>query len=117
MQPNPLTYARAKSMRRNPTDAEQKLWGALRNRALGNFKFVRQQPIGPYIVDFVCRNKRLVVEVDGVTHGDAHEVAHDEKRTRFLLAQGYRVVRVDNDEVYTAIGDVLDGIHAALSEK
>jgi very-short-patch-repair endonuclease len=117
MKPLPLTYARAKSMRRSPTEAERKLWGGLRKRCLGNFKFVRQQPIGPYIVDFVCRSEKLIVEVDGATHGDAQDVAYDLRRTQFLETQGYRVVRVDNLAVFTAIGDVLEGIVAALERR
>ena len=64
MNPTPLTYARAKRMRREPTAAEAKLWGALRNRSLGGFKFYRQVPIGPYIVDFINYEWGVVVEVN-----------------------------------------------------
>jgi very-short-patch-repair endonuclease len=117
MKPTPLTFIRAKSMRRAPTEAERMLWGGLRKRSLGNFKFVRQQPIGPYIVDFVCRRERLIVEVDGVTHSDDVEVEYDASRTLFMEQQGYRVVRVDNDEVFTDISSVLDGIYAALTQQ
>jgi very-short-patch-repair endonuclease len=114
MTPTPLTYARAKAMRSAPTEAERKLWGALRKRTLGDFKFVRQQPIGPYIVDFLCRSEKVIVEVDGVTHGEARDVAYDARRTKFLESQGYRVVRVDNHAVFTAICDVLDYINGVL---
>jgi very-short-patch-repair endonuclease len=114
MDSTPLTYARAKAMRREPTCAERKLWGALRKRTLGDYKFVRQQPIGPYIVDFLCRKKMLIVEVDGATHCDAHEIQHDERRTNYLKSRGYSMVRVDNPSVYTDIGSVLDHIHRAL---
>ena len=117
MKPTPLTFARAKSMRRSPTEAERKLWGGLRKRSLGDFKFVRQQPIGPYIADFVCRSEKLIVEVDGETHGDAEDVAYDLRRTQFLESQRYRVVRVDNHSVFTAIEDVLDSIFAALERR
>jgi very-short-patch-repair endonuclease len=117
MKPTALTFARAKAMRRAPTEAERKLWGGLRKRSLGNFKFVRQQPIGPFIVDFVCRKERLIVEVDGVTHGDARDVAYDMRRTLFLEAQGYRVVRVDNHAVFTDIGNVLEYIFVSLSHR
>ena len=115
MKATPLTFARAKTMRREPTDAERKLWGALRKRSLGDFKFVRQQPIGPYIVDFVCRAKRVIIEVDGATHGDAVDVAYDERRTSFLEQQGYRVVRVNNVSVFREIGSVLDFIYGVVS--
>jgi very-short-patch-repair endonuclease len=114
MTPTPLTYARAKAMRSAPTEAERKLWGALRKRSLGNSKFVRQQPIGPYIVDFVCRAEKIIIEVDGATHGEASDVAYDIRRTQFLKSQGYRVVRVDNQAVFTAIGDALDYINGVL---
>ena len=117
MKTTPLTYARAKSMRREPTEAERKLWGGLRKRSLGDFKFVRQQPIGPYIVDFVCRQKRLIVEVDGATHGDESDVAYDIRRTEFLEAQGYRVIRVENHAVFAEIGAVLDHIFNVLTQQ
>ena len=113
----PLTFARAKSMRHQPTEAERKLWGGLRNRRLADFKFVRQQPVGPYIVDFVCRKEKLIIEVDGATHGDDAEVDYDHRRTCFLKSQGYRVHRVDNHLIFTDIGSVLDGIFAALMRR
>jgi very-short-patch-repair endonuclease len=117
MEPNPHTFARAKSMRRAPTEAERKLWGALRNSALSDYKFVRQKPIGPYIADFVCRKEKLIVEVDGATHSDASDVTYDARRTSFLQQQGYRVIRVYNDAVFTNIGDVLDYIIATLEKR
>jgi very-short-patch-repair endonuclease len=114
---SPLTYARAKRMRREPTDAERRLWGALRGRRLGGFKFYRQMPIGPYIVDFINQEFGLVVEVDGVTHGEDREVAHDARRTAFLESKGLLTHRVDSMAVYQHLGAVLDGIHAVLSER
>lgn len=111
---NTLTHARA--MRFNPTEAERILWGCLRKRSLGGFKFSRQMRIGPYIVDFVCREKGLIVEVDGATHGEDHEVAYDARRTAFLEAEGYRVLRISNHGVYAERDGVLHGILAALVE-
>ncbi len=116
MDPTPLTYARAKRMRREPTGAERKLWGALRNRSLGGFKFYRQVPVGPYIVDFINHEFGLVIEVDGATHGDAEEVARDEKRSAFLKAEGFFVHRVGNLDVYENIIGVCDGILMVLEE-
>jgi very-short-patch-repair endonuclease len=107
-------YAFAKSMRRAPTPAEKRLCGNLRNRALIKRKFVRQWPIGPYIVDFLCRDRRLIVEVDGETHSTAREFADDLRRTEFLNAAGYRVHRVWNLDVYHRLNDVMDGIAMAL---
>jgi very-short-patch-repair endonuclease len=77
-------------LRRNSTDAEMMLWLALRDRRLGGFKFVRQEAIGNYIVDFVYRDKMLIVEVDGGQHADN---ARDLKRDAELAAEGYRVLR------------------------
>jgi very-short-patch-repair endonuclease len=112
-----LTWQRAKTLRHNQTPAEQKLWGALRNRTLDGFKFRRQVPLGPFIADFVCPAACLIVEVDGATHGDAREIFHDTKRTAYLMSRGYRVHRVDNEQIYNHIADVLDGIHAVLMEQ
>jgi very-short-patch-repair endonuclease len=109
-------YAHAKSMRHEPTPAEKRLWGYLRNRVLMKRKFVRQWPIGPYIVDFLCRDSHLIVEVDGDTHSSAPELAYDRRRTEFLAAAGYRMLRVWNFDVYKNLDDVLDGIAMALSD-
>ena len=87
----------AKLLRQNETLPEKKLWEALRNRNCGGFKFVRQAPIGPYIADFACRDKKLIVELDGWTHSTPEELAHDARRTAFLNAEGYRVVRFTNE--------------------
>lgn len=89
---------RARELRRRMTDAERFIWSKLRNRRFGRFKFRRQVPLGPYIVDFVCLERRLIVELDGGQH--ARQVAYDEERTRWLAAQGFRVVRVWNHEVW-----------------
>jgi very-short-patch-repair endonuclease len=117
MKPTPLTYARAKRMRREPTEGERKLWGALRNRGLGGFKFHRQVPVGPYIIDFINRECGVVIEVDGATHGEAREIVRDERRTAYLKSQGLHVHRIDNIEIFKNIGAVLDGIHAVMTER
>ena len=101
---------RARILRRAETEAEKRLWGYLRDRRLNGNKFVRQAPLGPYVADFLCREKRLIVEVDGATHSDDHRIAYDKRRTEFLIAQGYRVHRVQNAEVFTILPDVLDMI-------
>jgi very-short-patch-repair endonuclease len=117
MHPTPLTYARAKRMRREPTAAEAKLWGALRNRSLAGFKFYRQVPVGPYIVDFINHEFGVVIEVDGATHGDADEVARDEKRSAFLQSKGLHVHRVGNLDVFENMGGVCDGILLVMAER
>ena len=74
----------------------------------------QQEPVGNFFADFLCREEMLVVEVDGPTHGEAHEIAYDERRTAFLEAQGYRVLRVPNIEVFTNMDGVLNSILLAL---
>jgi very-short-patch-repair endonuclease len=86
---------RARELRNNPTDAERVLWGQLRLWQLDGYKFRRQQPLGRYIVDFVCLEKRVVVEVDGGQHGDQVD-AH---RDNWLREQGFVVLRFWNNEV------------------
>ncbi|MFT3729769.1 MAG: endonuclease domain-containing protein [Terricaulis sp.] len=88
------------------TEAELVLWTALRKRRLDGFKFRRQHPIGPYIVDFACVSARLVVEVDGATHSTADELAHDALRTMFLQRAGWRVLRVTNLDVFENLNGV-----------
>jgi very-short-patch-repair endonuclease len=117
MKPTPLTYARAKRMRREPTEAERKLWGVLRNRSLGGFKFYRQVPVGSYIVDLINQKFCVVIEVDGATHRDESEIAHDKKRTAFLKTEGLVVHRIDNLEVFNNISGVCDGILAVITER
>ena len=107
---------RARALRRAATSAERKMWAGLRNRALGGYKFVRQERIGPYYADFACREARLVVEIDGATHSTERELAYDKAREDFLRAQGYRVVRFTNEEVYEQSDRVFDAILAALEE-
>ncbi|MBJ7437690.1 MAG: endonuclease domain-containing protein [Sphingopyxis sp.] len=107
------TLQRAKALRRTLTDQEKKLWGALRDRRLGGFKFRKQQPIGPFIADFVCQERRLVVEVDGSQHADS---ARDAARDAFLNDKSYRVLRFWNNDVTGNLSGVLTAILAALSD-
>ena len=97
--------ANAREMRKNFTDAELKLWKRLRNRLTDGEKFRRQQPIGKYIVDFVCAERKLVVEVDGGQHSE--NVAYDSERTAWLESQGYCVLRFWNNEVLVDVEIVL----------
>jgi very-short-patch-repair endonuclease len=115
MRKDPTTLARARTLRRESTAAESKLWQALRNRQLNNTKFARQEPIGPYIVDFVCRAKKLVIEIDGVTHETPDELAHDLARTAFLMREGYRVIRFTNEDVFGDLDPVLETIARNLN--
>ena len=101
-----------RGLRSRQTDAERKLWFAVGDRRLSGFKFVRQEAIGPFIVDFVCRDKRLVVEVDGGRHADS---AEDAARDAFL--EGYRVMRFWNNDVLSNRDGVLTVILEALLQE
>ena len=85
---------RARELREGQTPAEALLWRALRGRALAGFKFVRQEPIGPYFADLACRAERLVVEIDGATHSTDEELQRDRRRTEGLRSHGYEVLTV-----------------------
>ena len=93
---------------KNMTDAERLLWQYLRNRYLSNYKFRRQHPIDAYIVDFVCTEKRLIIEIDGGQHN--RQKSYDNGRTRRLKQQGYTVLRFWNNEVITHTEEVLEEI-------
>ena len=106
----------ARDLRRDSTIAEKRLWAQLRNRKLHGLKFVRQAPVGPYIADFLCREGGLIVEVDGATHSTAAELGSDKRRTEALAAIGYRVIRVQNEEVMRGMDQVLARILKALNQ-
>lgn len=110
----PWRTNRSAVLRSRATGSEARLWAQLRNRQLGGFKFIRQAPIGAYFVDFVCRERKIVIEVDGATHGTPAEVENDAARTAALERMGYRVVRVTNDEILHNIAGVLDTLLAGL---
>ena len=105
----------ARKLRRLSTNAESRLWAELRYRQLGNFKFIRQEPVGDYVGDFVCREARLIVEVDGATHSTDEEIRGDANRADVLLELRYKVIRVQNEDVYSAMDGVLNTILAALT--
>jgi len=90
------------------------MWQALRSRRLCGLKFVRQQPMGAYFVDFACREAKVVIEIDGVTHTSAVEQARDDARGAFLESKGYRVVRVTNTDVYENLDGVLETVFDAV---
>ena len=106
------TLQYAKALRQNQTNAEGLLWHYLRNKQLDGHKFRRQQPIGPYIVDFACLPRKLIVELDGGQH--AKQKAYDKKRDTFLKDKGYRILRFWNNEVFENCFGVLESIYNAL---
>jgi len=113
-QPKPETI-RARDLRNNPTEAERRLWQAIRARQLSGHRFNRQVRVGPYYCDFVCRSRRLVVEIDGGQHNSEGGKAGDVRRTAFLNAQGYQVIRFWNHDVLDNLPGVLFRIDRMLA--
>ena len=107
-----LTQKRAKSLRRSMTQPEKALWSLLRRDQL-RLHFRRQHAIGPYILDFYCAVARLCVEVDGPAHAD--QIANDERRTRWLAAQGIRVLRFSVEDVEARPAAVVAAIAQAAA--
>jgi very-short-patch-repair endonuclease len=110
--PNVVKTSRARRLRRNATDVELRLWQRLRSRSILGCKFVRQEPIGPYIVDFVCRERRLIIELDGGQHADSQR---DAVRDRWLTERRYRVLRFWNNDVMGNLEGVLETIAMVLN--
>ena len=105
-----MAAPRAKDLRINMTDAERKLWRALRSRSIGS-KFRRQVPLGPYVVDFICFESKIIVEVDGGQHATS---ATDSIRDQYFISRGYRVLRFWNNDVLKNLEGaftVIAGIH------
>lgn len=105
----------ARALRQSPTTAEQLLWHHLRNRQLAGAKFRRQHPLGPYILDFVCLEHGLVVEVDGGQHADPQAQAYDQQRSAWLQQQGLQVLRFWNHDVLQQTHEVLAQLLQALT--
>jgi very-short-patch-repair endonuclease len=101
----------ARRLRRDLTSAELRLWNKLRARSIDGNRFVRQQPAGRYVVDFICREKRLVIEVDGGQHADS---VRDRVRDQWFHEHNYRVLRFWNNEIMSNMDGVLETIVEAL---
>ncbi len=104
----------AKALRRRQTEAEKKLRAHLRNRQLGGVKFRRQQSIGFYVVDFVSFDRKLIIELDGGQHNEMPAMEKDERRTRWLEGEGFRVSRFWNNEVLSNMEGVIARIRETL---
>ncbi|KFL29317.1 DNA methyltransferase [Devosia riboflavina] len=109
-----LMRGRARSMRHEPTEAEQRLWSLLRSRRFSGFKFRRQFPIGNYIADFICLDARLIIEADGGQHAES---PHDLTRDTYLRAQNFHLLRLWNNDILARPDDVSETIWATLHEK
>lgn len=112
----PMPSARARALRKSPTMAEQHLWRELRQLKRQGFHFRRQVPFGRYIVDFACHNARLIIEVDGGQHGLSSNVRKDAARTFWLEQQGYRVLRLWNNDVLGNMDSVFSVIMGELGQ-
>jgi very-short-patch-repair endonuclease len=110
-----MANERARKLRREATDAERVFWSRVRNEQLAGAKFRRQHPIGPYIVDFVCLEHRLVVEIDGSQHDEPAQRQHDEKRTAWLNSEGYAVQRYWAWDVMSDVDHIIWEIRQGLS--
>ena len=111
--PRQLNYAR--TMRKNPTWGELRLWQALRGNRLG-VRFRRQEPVGPYIADFACHPHRLIIEVDGITHGDGDH-AYALRRDRWLRERGWVVLHFGDEQVNRNLDEVLTAIRNVLGDR
>jgi len=108
------TLDNAKDLRQHQTDAEQRLWYHLRAHRFMNLKFKRQKPIGRYIVDFICMEHMLVIELDGGQH--ATQGRYDEERDLWLREQGYKVMRFWNHDVMQRLDDVVERIRLVVGQ-
>jgi len=110
---NEMKTERARRLRKSATVAEAALWYRLRSRRMNGYQFVRQDPVGPYTVDFICRERRLIIEVDGGQHADN---PRDAIRDKWLVDRNYRVLRFWNNDVLGNMVGVLETIATALAE-
>jgi very-short-patch-repair endonuclease len=101
-------------LREQQTEVEATLWQLLRNRKLIGSKFRRQVPIGRYVADFYCHERKLIVELDGGIHSDPDQQLHDQNRDTFLLSLGLRVLRIPNEELLHTPEKVLDKVRKSL---
>ena len=106
----------ARDLRHNMTDAERRLWSALRCEQLQGYKFRRQAAIGPYIADFVCFSAKVVIELDGGQHNEDEKKLYDANRSAWLEAQGFRVLRFWNHHVFENLEGIAEVIWRALQE-
>ena len=112
---DPRLITNGRQLRQNMTPAEWRLWQYLRGKRLGVYRFRLQQPLGQYILDFVCVEAKLVIEIDGGQH--AGQTAYDETRTQYLQNLGFTVIRFWNNEVLQQTHAVLTAILNKLEER
>ena len=96
----------ARNLRNNMTEQERKLWNIIRNRNFYGYRFLRQYVIGQYIVDFICREKKVVIEIDGGQHNESENIEYNKQRTKYLENKGYKVIRFWNNDIDSNIEGV-----------
>lgn len=109
------TLNHAKELRRKQTEPEEILWFLLRNNNFCNLKFKRQAPFGKYIVDFICLEKKLVIELDGAQHLQESNILHDNKRKKYIEEEGYKIIRFYNSEIFNNIESVLEKLYHEIN--
>ena len=112
---NPDLKKLASKLRNQSTQSEIRLWEELKGRKLNGYRFIRQKPIGDYIVDFFCKEAGLVIELDGISHHFEATMDKDERKQSYLESIGLKVLHFDDEEVMTDIPNVLRAIEHALS--
>ena len=100
------TTEKARILRKNMTKQERILWTFLRKKNINNLKFRRQYPIGNYIVDFICNEKKLIIEIDGGQHNENKNITYDQERTKYIESKGYKVIRFWNNDIDNNIEEV-----------
>ena len=108
------SFRNARALRRRLTNAEEILWRELRGRKFNGIKFRRQMPIGPYVADFACISRKVVVECDGRPHDSDDQQAHDAARDLWLAKNGWRVLRIPNNLVLSGSFKMLEDVSSAL---
>ncbi len=109
----PTQKENARYLRKNMTPQERKLWGVIRNRQFYGYRFLRQYVIDIYIVDFICREKKLIIEIDGGQHNEPKNLEYDKQRSLYLESKGYRTIRFWNNE----IDNNLTGVYQQLQKE
>lgn len=97
---------KSRDLRKNMTPQERKLWYIIKNRQFFGYRFRRQFPLGQYIVDFMCREKKIIIEIDGGQHNEIKNIQYDNKRTEYLISEGYKVIRFWNNDIDKNMGGV-----------
>ncbi|HSD09232.1 endonuclease domain-containing protein [Flavobacterium sp.] len=112
----PQIFSNAEKLRANPTEAEEKLWIAVKDNQIEGYKFRRQHPISIYVADFYCHALKLVIEIDGDYHLDPEQKLRDDKRTSDIEFQGLKVIRFRNEEVLMKLPEVINRIKELIPQ-